>query len=80
MNHAPAILAAPAAYCIHSRIIDQARNRQTVQNVSEKHAPSPLAATAGKGYFAECVLRNAESCQGVICGKFDADFFLRNEG
>ena len=34
----------------------------------------------GKGYFAECGLRNAESCQGVICGKFDADFFLRNEG
>ena len=34
----------------------------------------------GKGYFAECGLRNAESCQRVICGKFDADFFLRNEG
>ena len=40
---------------------------------------------AGKGYFAECGLRNAESCQGVICGKFDADFFggmkgkVRNE-
>jgi len=34
----------------------------------------------GKGYFAECGLRNAESCQGVICGKWDADFFLRNEG
>jgi len=29
----------------------------------------------GKGYFAECGLRNAASCQGVICGKFDADFF-----
>ena len=35
---------------------------------------------AGREYFAECGLRNAESCQGVICGKFDADFFLRNEG
>ena len=23
----------------------------------------------GRGYFAECRLRNAESCQGVICGK-----------
>ena len=34
----------------------------------------------GKGYFAECGLRNAESSQRVICGKFDADFFLRNEG
>ena len=45
MNHAPAILAAPAVYCIHGRIIDQARNRQTIQNVSEKHAPSPSAAT-----------------------------------
>ena len=30
----------------------------------------------GKGYFAECGLRNAESCQRVICGKFDADFFF----
>jgi len=28
----------------------------------------------GKGYFAERGMRNAESCQGVICGKFDADF------
>ena len=36
MNHAPAILAAPAIYCIHGRIIHQARGRQTVQNVSEK--------------------------------------------
>jgi len=23
---------------------------------------------------------NAESCHGVICGKFNADFLLRNEG
>jgi len=23
-----------------------------------------------------CGLRNAESCQRVICGKFDADFFF----
>ena len=34
-----------------------------------------LHAVAGKGYFAECGLRNAENCQRVICGKFDADFF-----
>jgi len=34
----------------------------------------------GKGYFAERGMRNAESCQRVICGKFNADFFLRNEG
>jgi len=39
-----------------------------------------LAVWTGKGYFAECGLRNAESCPGVICGKFDADLFLRNEG
>ena len=38
------------------------------------------AQTLGRG-----ILRNAESCQRVICGKFDADFFcgmkgkLRNE-
>ena len=46
MNHAPAILAAPAVYCIHGRIIHQARGRQTVQNVPKKHAMSPSAATA----------------------------------
>jgi len=33
-----------------------------------------------KGYFAECGLQNAESCQRVICGKLNADFFLQNEG
>ena len=27
----------------------------------------------GRGYFAECGLRNAESCQGVICGKSSAE-------
>ena len=42
MNHAQAILAAPAVYCIHGRIIDQATGRQTVPNVNEKHAPSPF--------------------------------------
>ena len=34
----------------------------------------------GKGYFAECGLRNAESCQRVICGKFDAEFFCGMKG
>ena len=29
--------------------------------------------TMGRGYFAECGLRNAESCQGVICGKSSAE-------
>jgi len=33
-----------------------------------------------QGYFAECGLRNAESCQGVICGQFDADFFCGMKG
>jgi len=37
MNHAQAILAAPAVYCIHGRIIHQARGRLTVQNVTEEH-------------------------------------------
>jgi len=46
----------------------------------ERQYVALLYNTAGKGYFAECGLRNAESCQRVICGKFDADFFLRNEG
>jgi len=27
-----------------------------------------------------CGTRSAESCQGVIWRKFDAEFFLRNEG
>jgi len=31
-----------------------------------------------KGAF--CGMQNAESCQGVICGKFDADFFCGMEG
>jgi len=26
------------------------------------------------------ILRNAESCQGVICGKFYADFFCGMKG
>jgi len=34
----------------------------------------------GKGYVAECGLRNAERCQRVICGKFDADFFCGMKG
>jgi len=30
-------------------------------------------ALRGRGYFAECGLQNAESCQGVICGKWSAE-------
>ena len=41
MNHAPAVLATPAVYCVHGRIIHQAKDRQTVQNVNEKYTPSP---------------------------------------
>jgi len=26
------------------------------------------------------ILRNAESCQGVVCGKFNADFFCGMKG
>jgi len=39
MNHAPAILAAPAVYRIHCRIIRQARGRQAVQNVGHMLIP-----------------------------------------
>jgi len=42
-----------------------------------------LLLSSDTGYKREWVfygLRNAESCQQVICGKFDADFFLWNEG
>jgi len=41
VNHAPAILAAPAVYYIHGRIIHQARGCQTIQTVNEKQAPPP---------------------------------------
>jgi len=41
---------------------------------------STVMRCGGKGYFAECGLRNAESCQRVICGKFDADFFCGMKG
>ena len=34
----------------------------------------------GKGYFAERGMRNAESCERVICGKFTADFFCGMKG
>jgi len=54
MNHAPAILATPAIYCIHGRIIRQARGRQTVPYVNEKHAPSPSAATANTHRPSNC--------------------------
>ena len=37
-EHAPAIMAGPAVYCIHGRFIRQARGRQTVLNVNEKQA------------------------------------------
>jgi len=53
-EHAPAILATPAIYCIHGRIIHQARGRQTVPNVNEKHAPSPSAATANTPRPSNC--------------------------
>jgi len=48
MNHAPAILAAPAVYGIHGPITHQARGHQTIQNVNEKHTSSPLAATSNR--------------------------------
>jgi len=49
-----AILAASAVECIHGGIIHQARGCQTVQNVSEKHAPSELAATANMHRPSKC--------------------------
>jgi len=44
-EHVPAILAAPAKYCIHGLIVHHTRGRQTVQNVNQKHAPSLSATT-----------------------------------
>ena len=49
------------------------------------HWPARVCNVRGKGYFAERGMRNAESCQRVIYGKFNADFFcgmkckVRNE-
>ena len=41
---------------------------------------APQDTTRWKGYFAECRTQNAESYQGVICGKLDADFFRGMKG
>jgi len=56
-------MAAPAGYCMHDRIIHQARGCQTVQNVSEKHAPSPSAAIANTHRPSNC-----SNCQCGRCG------------
>ena len=42
-------------------------------NGTDDGTPGGRYATGGRGYFAECGLRNAESCQGVICGKSSAE-------
>jgi len=58
MNHAPTVLAAPAVYCVHGRIIHQAKDRQTVQNVNEKYTLSPSAATANTHRPPNCSTSN----------------------
>ena len=60
MKHAPAVLAAPAVYCIHGHIVHQAKDRQTVQNVNEKYTPSPSAATANMHRPSNCSTSNKE--------------------
>jgi len=62
MNHAPAVLAAPGLYCIHGRIIYQAKDRQAVQNVTEKYAPSPSATTANTHRPSNCSTSNKGQC------------------
>jgi len=52
----------------------------TSQCTRERSKPLVRVGRCGKGYFAERGIWNAESCERVICGKFNADFFLRNEG
>jgi len=47
---------------------------KTPTNASPGHMVSHVC-VAGRG-----ILRNAESCQGVVCGKFNADFFCRMKG
>ena len=47
--------------------------KHTECNVKQVSSIFASYAIRGKGYFAECGLRNAESCQRVICGKFDAN-------
>jgi len=46
---------------------------QLVSLYSIKSLSKPTA--DGKGYFVERGIRNAESCERVIYGKFNADFF-----
>ena len=54
------------------------RYRPTASNLSHHRLPSsssrlPSSLGTGRWYFAECGLRNAESCHGVICGKSSAE-------
>ena len=57
------------------------RCREYQNSIFKLKIPSwMIAYVEGKGYFAECGLWNAESWQGVICGKFDADFFCGMKG
>jgi len=44
--------------------------RARVVGVSATHTTHDVD---GRGYFAECAMWNAESCQGVICGKSSAE-------
>ena len=54
-----------------TRGLDDSRTGQLADAIGD------FACLVWEGVF--CGLRNAESCQRVICGNFDADFFLRNE-
>ena len=53
--------------------------RESFKIVNRKYGINPKlffqldAGDTGRGYFAECGLRNAETCQGVICGKSSAE-------
>jgi len=62
MKHEPAVLAAPALYCIHGCIIHQVKDHQTVQNVNEKYTPSPSASTANTHRPSNCSTSNKGRC------------------
>jgi len=79
MKHAPAVLAAPAVYCIHGHIVHQAKDRQTVQNVNEKYTPSPSAATANTHRPSNCSTSNKDRCMvHTPAGAADASLYVSN--
>ena len=59
-----------------------AKTRKQLKVAGVPQTPETISAASGLKFTIRVrgILRNAESCERVICGKFNADFFLRNEG